>query len=684
MTDVWPGTLAPQGAGQQWPGTFVSVEPDRETGAPANVRAAVGSAQTPADRLATMRRFYPDAQPHGTDNFIFNDPRSGRPTLYNPSGLDLGDVASVIPEIGEGLGGIVGGALAAPVAVAGAAPTGGASVLAVPAGIGLGAAAGREIATLGANLLGSTVDTRGVGQRIGDAALTAGINAGAGPVADAAIAGARRALGPVTRVIGGRGRATAQDFAEAGVRASAGDVTGNPLTQLSQVAAGNTLGGARRYGAFIEGQADDLGRAVGEAAERIGVPTTPGNAGAAIREGAGAAVERFSARQGELYDRAFGLIGADSRVNFPAVIRLRQELMDQVAAAPESAGARLGPAIQRIDRLLHDAGFDPTRRSAQMPEGMAFGAMRGERTALGQLLRDNPAVTASAAPPESRRAMERLYAAMSEDMEGHVRAQGGETAQRALSLADRYTRFNATQNMPILERIQRQGTDEQVYRMLFPQTGRPDAQVLSRTLRNMQPEERRTLAATVLDRMGAPNPGAQAAEDFSAATFLTNWNRLTQNGRAARDALFGADPEVARSLDRLVRVAGAMRDTARYTNWSGTARIGAAIGAAGAIGNEAIEGDVGGLAGAVGLTLIAPAAAARMLTNPRFVNWLAGAAPTIAEQGLTPGLYQSLGRIGAVNPEIRDAVEQWRSAITSQPTQPSPQTPRTAPQPLSR
>lgn len=673
MTDVWPGTPTPQGGGQQWPGTFVTMEPDRETGAPANVRAAVGSAQTPVDRLATIRRFYPDAQPHGTDNFIFNDPRSGRPTLYNPGGLDLGDVASVIPEIGEGLGGIVGGALAAPVAVAGAAPTGGASVLAVPAGIGLGAAAGREIATLGANWLGNTVDTRGVGQRIGDAALTAGINAGAGPVTDAAIAGTRRALGPITRVIGGRGRATAQDFAEAGVRASAGDVTGNPLTQLSQVAAGNTLGGARRYGAFMEGQADDLGRAVGETAERIGVPTTPGNAGAAIREGAGAAVERFGARQGELYDRAFALVGDNSPVSFPAVQRLRAEIAAEIAQAPTSAGARLAPVLRRIDDLLADAGEN----------GLAFGAMRRERTALGRHL-GAPPVSASAPNSEVEPYLRRLYGSLTEDMTQHATAFGGEEGRRALALADRYTRFNATQNMPILERIQRQGTDEQVYRMLFPQTGRPDAQVLSRTLRNMQPEERRTLAATVLDRMGAPNPGAQAAEDFSAATFLTNWNRLTQNGRAARDALFGADPEVARSLDRLVRVAGAMRDTARYTNWSGTARIGAAIGAAGAIGNEAIEGDVGGLAGAVGLTLIAPAAAARMLTNPRFVNWLAGAAPTIAEQGLTPGLYRSLGRIGAVNPEIRDAVEQWRSAITSQPTQPSPQTPRTAPQPLSR
>ncbi len=642
-------------------------EPDRNTGAPANVRAAVGAAQTQPDRLATIRRFYPDAQPHGTDNFIFNDPRTGRPTIYNPGGLDLGDVASIIPEAGEYLGGIVGGALAVPPAVAGAPPTGGASFLAVPAGIGLGAAAGREIATMGASLLGPTVDTRGPGTRVVDAATTAGVNAVAGPVADTVVEVGRRALGPVSRVFGGRGLATPQDFAEAGVRASAGDVTGNRLTQIAQSATAVAPGGAQRMAAFAEGQADDLGRAVGETAERIGVPTTPGNAGAAIREGAGAAVERFAGRQAELYDRAFAAIGGDSRMAFPAVQRLAQELQTELAAAPESRRAVLQPALERIQRLMADTGDD----------GLRFDAMRAVRTDLGREL-GAPAVSASAPGPASRQSLDRLYGALTDDMTAHARATSP-AGSRLLEVADRYTRFNRTQNMPILERIQRQGTDQQIYDMLFPRTGRPDAQILARTLRNMEPEERRTLAATVLDRMGAPNPGAAASEDFSAATFLTNWNKLTQNGQAARNVLFGADPEVARSLDRLVRVANSIRDTARVTNWSGTARMTAAVGAAAAAGNEITEGDVGGLAQVVGLTLVAPSVAARLMTNPRFVNWLAGAAPTIAAEGLTTSLYRSLGRVGAVNPEMRDAVEQWRAAITSQPTQQPQQPQRIAP-----
>src|SRR5689334_20367663 len=51
---------------------------DRKTGAPVSVRGAVGAAQTDEDRLATLRKFYPDAQPYqdptAGDNFVYTNP----------------------------------------------------------------------------------------------------------------------------------------------------------------------------------------------------------------------------------------------------------------------------------------------------------------------------------------------------------------------------------------------------------------------------------------------------------------------------------------------------------------------------------------------------------------------------------------------------------------------------------
>ena len=107
-------------------------EVDTKRGAPWRVREAVGAAATPQDRLATIRRFYPDAIAFGDDNFIFKDATTGRPTIYNPKGLDLGDIPSITPEIAEAGGGVIGGAVALPTA----------NPLAIAAGIGLGAAGG--------------------------------------------------------------------------------------------------------------------------------------------------------------------------------------------------------------------------------------------------------------------------------------------------------------------------------------------------------------------------------------------------------------------------------------------------------------------------------------------------------------------------------------------------------------
>lgn len=61
---------------------------DQDTGAPAFVRAQVGGSPT-EDRLANIRRFYPDAAPYDDDNFIYTNPDTGRLTLYNPPGFDV-------------------------------------------------------------------------------------------------------------------------------------------------------------------------------------------------------------------------------------------------------------------------------------------------------------------------------------------------------------------------------------------------------------------------------------------------------------------------------------------------------------------------------------------------------------------------------------------------------------------
>jgi hypothetical protein len=115
------------------PGTDIN----KTTGAPVGVRAAVGAATTGEDKLATLRKFFPDAQQYDKDNFIYTDPKTKRPTLMNENnpvffGIPLptmGDIAGAGPEIAEFAGAGLGAGLMAPftpAAMVGGAGAGGA------------------------------------------------------------------------------------------------------------------------------------------------------------------------------------------------------------------------------------------------------------------------------------------------------------------------------------------------------------------------------------------------------------------------------------------------------------------------------------------------------------------------------------------------------------------------------
>jgi len=92
--------------------TFKTI--DTTSGAPKKVRAIVGNFDDPDRRLEAIKQFYPDAvstagSPMGEDNFIYTNPSTGQKTLYNPKGLDFGDVISVGRDIVSTISGGIGG-----------------------------------------------------------------------------------------------------------------------------------------------------------------------------------------------------------------------------------------------------------------------------------------------------------------------------------------------------------------------------------------------------------------------------------------------------------------------------------------------------------------------------------------------------------------------------------------------
>jgi hypothetical protein len=611
---------------------------DKRRGAPARVRMMVGSAPI-GDRLANLQRFYPDAVPYGDDNFVFSDPETGRPTLYNPPGLDLGDVPAVGREISQFVGGGFG-------AVVGA-PFGGPMGSAV--GAGAGAAAGGAAFDAVMNLQGR-VDTRGPLGTVLDAAVDFGANAVGQRVGEMLGAGIKRALGG--------GRVTAQRLVEQFQRLGidpppAGAASGSrAVGGLEQALRANPASAsvmqeqAEQVLAQVKRSADDL-------AARFGPARSVEGAGQTIRQAARAAAERVGLRQEAIYDEAFDLIGEATPVPLEAVTSLAASLQREAARAPQSLQRALGPAIRQLDQLLEDAG----------EQGLEFGALRQVRTIIGRELGE-PVLNPGGS--NSKEALKRIYGALTEDMSRAAREAGPDAAQR-LAVADRYTRQWARTAAQTMAKIDKFDADEKAFRFAMT-ASRDGGTALGRMRRHFQPEEWDVVAGTVLQRMGLARAGAQDAtgEAFSIQTFLTNWNQLAPE---AKQALFGGARyrELTPQLDALVDAVGSLKGMERLANTSNTANVVAAHAALStsmaALGFVA-TGDVSGAAGAVGLGLIGPRMAAKLITSPRFVSWLT---TPVTSPGALSAHIGRLAAIAEAEPLIREEIHQFAEALRQAP-----------------
>ena len=142
-------------------------------------------------------------------------------------------------------------------------------------------------------------------------------------------------------------------------------------------------------------------------------------------------------------------------------------------------------------------------------------------------------------------------------------------------------------------------------------------------MQSLPQDGQRAVTAAVIKRMGMATPGAQdaAGEVFSAQTFLTNWNRISPE---AKRALFDRHgPGFSKQMDQIARVAQNIREGSRVlANPSGTANRAAALTYGASLVASLLDPSmtttgallVGGGVGNV---------AARLLTNPTAVKWLA-------------------------------------------------------------
>ncbi|MBF0371673.1 MAG: hypothetical protein HQL52_19730 [Magnetococcales bacterium] len=332
---------------------------DRDTGSNYGVRSAVGSALGQKDKLATLQKFFPDAQPFGEDNFIFTHPETKRPTLVNPEGLDVGDLFGAGREISQLVGGAGGGLLGL---------SGG------PWGAAAGGALGSQMAGQAHDAVmrgvGGTVDTRNLAEKGADAAIETGLETVIGKVAEGVPHLAKELYGKAASPFRNRTANAAapqllSDFQQAGIpiEGAAGAISGSPMMQKVWTALSNLPGST---GTVQRAATRTIDAATGvhrQVSGKYGEPAAKLTVGESMQQSSEGAVERFKSRQLEL-DKAIGhqskiLIpgGAEGevfeekvRAALPAISKLRQEVAKGFEEAPDVL-AQLGKILKELDHI---------------------------------------------------------------------------------------------------------------------------------------------------------------------------------------------------------------------------------------------------------------------------------------------------------------------------------------------
>lgn len=692
------------------PAGFVPVPPvDRRTGAPPYVREAVGSAPA-QDRLATLRRFYPDAQPEGSDNFVYTDPKSGDRVLYNeqnPSILwgfastpTVGDIASIAREGMIGVGSTLG-------AVAGAFAGG----VGAPVGAGMGAATTARLYDLLRGVRGLP-DTRDLGQTMAETGTDfagAAVGQRVGEVLPGAV---RKGLTVAkNRVAGTTPAETQAAFQTLGITPTAGQVSGGRVLQGTEAALTKIPTSAGRMQSAFGQQLDDFGNALTSLADDYGGAPSTQQAGRVVMGRPQSAMgdatgvqgfrDRFTRRSDALYDRLRELIPPETPIKINNVKSTLSKQANEYADTPEILPMLENPALRGyLDKLLNASKSYIQRTqgdeaAAQFDAGLLDGvlpykAISGIRSMIGRDLSEPRLVN-----DIPRSELMAVYKSLSRDLEAGAAAAGPDALQ-AFQRANTYYTAGLSRMDGILNKIAREADPTDVFRMVEKGTPRD----LWQLRRSLQPEEWDAVAGQVLRRMGVASSGQQGMEEvFSPAKFMTELSELGKKNTLEPLLRGTRYAGLTNRLDALGVVAAAIKDTTSMGNPSGTAGqsfyiralteplafVGQGVGA-GAAGSELGMS----AAGSAAFATMTPYAAARLMTFPPFVNWLAqGTKVASAPNSITAHLGRLVGIAEASDPETRQAIQEYYGGVKSAmqgslltpPAAPSEQTPSALPAP---
>lgn len=243
---------------------------------------------------------------------------------------------------------------------------------------------------------------------------------------------------------------------------------------------------------------------------------------------------------------------------------------------------------------------------------MPYEALRALRTRVGSMLDDS---MVSGVPGGE---LKKLYGALSKDLEAAATQAG---AGQEFARQNAFYRARMDRIESVLDRVVGKASQpEEIFRRLVP-TDPDQAGKVRAVMRSLDPSQRQVVSEAIVNRLGRATPGKQdeVGSVFSSETFLSNWNKMSD---AAKAQLF-PNHSMRQNVEAIAKAASQIRSGAGiYANPSGTAGSFAAYSVYGSPIATAATGSLAPVA-AAGAAIGTAWAGAKMLTNPKVVEWLA-------------------------------------------------------------
>jgi len=440
----------------------------------------------------------------------------------------------------------------------------------------------------------------------------------------------------------------------AGTTPTLGQAVEKPTIQALETSVGRFPSGMEAMREKGIAQQADVGKRVEELRTQLSPITEPVEAGKAIQKGFSEVfVPRARQTQKALYDRFYKYMPENTYINSDQTIEKLYEFSNRLSnASPE-----LQQSISNTQLTKILGGLEETKRldsEGQIP----FNVLRDLRSWVGEKI-----ATVDLAPDVPKAQWKALYGAISKDLENAVLDEGPAT-QAAFKKANTYTKkFHET--MDSIQSVILDKNPEDAYQAVI--SGARNGPTKLREVFNAIPKDaQKAVSAAYISRMGKAVAGLQdeTGDVFSTSKFLQNYAKLDN---ASKDILFGRfGSQFKKDIDTIAQVSNKIRESASIlANPSGTA--GAVVGPAtmASVTGSLASGKFGFAQGVLG-TMFGANQAARLFTNPEFVNWLA--TNSVKPVSNTSAAIATLNKIYEANqdPDIKEIYDALRNQAVEQ------------------